>query len=527
MQINISFLARIILSIILIGVICLPGCTLPGPDPCTVEYLISKINEANSTPVTTDTIDLPAGCIYTLTEVDNKTNGNNGLPAITSPIIINGRHSTIRRDPATLEDFRLFYVSFFIQADLTLTELTLSGGYSYNPDLPNNVPSNSGGAIYNSGHLSVFKSTIRENFGREGGGIYNANTMTLSDVTIDSNQDYFGLPGGAGIYNEGVATITNTTISHNGFNPAQPADGIFNNGDLEMTNSTVSHNAGCGIDNEGELVLNHVTIAFNEGCAIASAGDLYTSNSIFAQPAGTGGCSNIIHPVFPNLDMDGTCGGLTVPIAALELDPLADNGGATQTHALRAGSVAIDMVVRECLPTDQRSVSRPQGAKCDVGAYEYVVPPAPVLNVTDTPTTIPSTTTPERKACIFIAKVNLFCRAGPGASIYSKVDSFTAGQTAPVSAQSPDGLFVYVVGPNTGVQCVVSPTAKFGTLEGDCEQLLVFTPPVPSAEPTKPEKHKLPKPTSQPGCTVRHVTGALTCEVPCPAGAVPGDACTP
>lgn len=524
MQIKLSFLVRNILLTTLIGVICLPGC-VPA-DPCTVEYLISKINEANSTPATADTIDLPAGCVYTLTKVDNQTAGNNGLPVIISPIIINGHGATIRRDLGA-EKFRLFSVSFVAQADLTLNELTLSSGYSYNPADPNDISTNSGGAVRNSGHLTVTKSTIRENSGREGGGIFNINQMTLLDVTIDSNEDYFGLPGSAGIRNNGVGVITNTTLSHNGIHLNIGADGIFNaqGGHLEVTNSTLSHNTGCGIDNEGELVLNHVTMAFNF-CGIASAGDVYTSNSIFGEGCGMGGN---VHPVFPNLSTSPGCGGPVVSFAALELQPLADNGGATKTHALGAGSVAIDFVVRDCLPTDQRGVARPQGPKCDVGAYENVPPPVPELNVTDTPTSIPANTptaTSERKACIFTAKINLFCRLGPGASRYPDVDSFTAGQSANVVAKSPDGLFIFVEGPNTGIQCAVSPTAKFGTLEGDCDQLLIFTPP-PPPEPTKTKRAKPAGPTLQLGCTVRDVTGALTCEVPCPPKAVPGNACTP
>jgi hypothetical protein len=521
---HISYMATTLLMILCI---CGPsGCNFPPPPSCEANYLIYKINEANSTPVTLDTIDLPTGCVYTLTKVDNLTNGNNGLPAITSPIIINGHGSTIQRATDALEYFRLFYVETFGQADLTLTELTLSGGYSYNPTLPNNIPSNSGGAIYNGSHLSVFKSTIRRNSGREGGGIFNMHHMTLSDVTIDSNQDYFGLPGGAGIHNRGTAILTNTTISRNGFNPAQPADGIYNHtlAHLEMTNSTISHNAGCGIDNQGggELVLNHVTMAFN-GCGIGSAGDVYASNSIFGEGCGFGQ----MHPVFPNLSPYPGCGGPVVAFAALELDPLADNGGFTKTHALRPGSVAIDMVVRECLPTDQRGIARPQGPKCDVGAYEYIVPPAPLLNATDTPTFTPTITPtptliPQPKACTFTAAVNMFCRSGPGASLYPDVDDFTAGQSAPVVGQSSDGVFVYVEGPNTNRVCTVPSAARFGALNGDCLRLPIFTPPAPP-EPTKTEEPSNPPP----GCTVRQRTGAIKCVVPCPADALPGEPCSP
>ena len=54
------------------------------------------------------------------------------------------------------------------------------------------------------------------------------------------------------------------------------------------------------------------------------------------------------------------------------LAPLADNGGFTETIALKTGSSAIDSggVNQTCPNTDQRGVTRPQGAGCDIGAYE-------------------------------------------------------------------------------------------------------------------------------------------------------------
>jgi hypothetical protein len=59
-----------------------------------------------------------------------------------------------------------------------------------------------------------------------------------------------------------------------------------------------------------------------------------------------------------------------------KLGPLAANGGFTQTHALLPGSSAIDAggVNSSCEATDQRGVSRPQGAACDIGAYEFLLP---------------------------------------------------------------------------------------------------------------------------------------------------------
>jgi hypothetical protein len=60
----------------------------------------------------------------------------------------------------------------------------------------------------------------------------------------------------------------------------------------------------------------------------------------------------------------------------LKLGELAHNGGLTETHALGAGSVAIDVIPAvdrvdtdgEPLTTDQRG--EPRDSMCDVGAFE-------------------------------------------------------------------------------------------------------------------------------------------------------------
>jgi len=58
---------------------------------------------------------------------------------------------------------------------------------------------------------------------------------------------------------------------------------------------------------------------------------------------------------------------------------LADNGGATQTHALVTDSPAIDagdnaLCSDDAINSfDQRGVSRPQGSACDIGSFEVIV----------------------------------------------------------------------------------------------------------------------------------------------------------
>ena len=74
-----------------------------------------------------------------------------------------------------------------------------------------------------------------------------------------------------------------------------------------------------------------------------------------------------------NLADDATCEfGATGDrvVADARLAPLGDNGGPTRTHALLAGSPAIDGGdPSRCLPRDQRLIDRPGGA-CDIGAFE-------------------------------------------------------------------------------------------------------------------------------------------------------------
>ena len=71
---------------------------------------------------------------------------------------------------------------------------------------------------------------------------------------------------------------------------------------------------------------------------------------------------------------DSSCSAVASDIiaAAAQIGVLANNGGPTLTHALLAGSPAIDTADSNSSPNiDQRGISRPQGAGPDIGAYEY------------------------------------------------------------------------------------------------------------------------------------------------------------
>jgi PKD repeat protein len=86
-----------------------------------------------------------------------------------------------------------------------------------------------------------------------------------------------------------------------------------------------------------------------------------------------------------NRDTDGTCPGFSqVTAAQLNLGPLLNNGGPTNTHALLSGSVAINagnqsLCTAGGITTDQRGVAR--DAICDIGSFEFVNNP-PVASFT-------------------------------------------------------------------------------------------------------------------------------------------------
>lgn len=109
-----------------------------------------------------------------------------------------------------------------------------------------------------------------------------------------------------------------------------------------------------------------------------SGGTTRLENTLVANaslPAGQD-CFGTITSAGGNLDSGTSCGFSTLTDIS-NTDPLLGsltaNGGRTSTHALLAGSPAIDAAQQSpCPATDQRLVPRPQGSGCDIGAYELL-----------------------------------------------------------------------------------------------------------------------------------------------------------
>jgi hypothetical protein len=286
--------------------------------PGDVDCLIDAINTANANGET-NTIRLTAGT-YLLTDVNNTTDGPNGLPSITSTLTIIGAGADItiiEHQASAPPALRLLHVA--ATGRLTLNRLTLQGG-----NLGLNVlsPPESGGGILNYGTVALTQCTLAQNTaGEHGGGIANFGTLTLTNSTLVDNAGgvYFGNGGGGGIANFGTLTLTNSTLVGNrvidnsgggianrgimmltncslvdNTSPYGSGGGIANSGTLTLTNSTVARNmaggflsSGGGIVNSGTLTLTNTTVVDNEniggpGGGIVNGGTLTLINSTVA-----------------------------------------------------------------------------------------------------------------------------------------------------------------------------------------------------------------------------------------------------
>jgi hypothetical protein len=316
-----------------------------------------------------DTIDIPAGT-YTLTggqlEID-KSLTLVGASARTTSLDAGGSSRVLNVDSGET---------------LHVARVTVTGGHA-----------DQGGGIFNNGTLFVDSAQVTGNtaigdamFGGQGGGIFhNGTAMTVTNSNVSGNvadgsagATFSGGQGG-GIFANDPYTLSNVTVAGNEAKPAPGASfpdgqggGIFANDVGTLTNVTIAGNVSSGAaDNAaGGIFINDETTF---------------TNSIMARNT-VGGAENdclvndTVHDGGHNLEGASDC-GLTGAGDLHNADPLlgalANNGGESDTRALGIGSPAIDTAdAAACPATDQRGIARPQGAGCDIGAFELAKPAA-------------------------------------------------------------------------------------------------------------------------------------------------------
>jgi len=297
---------------------------------------------------------------------------------IDNDVILDGEGSlTVDGD----DDHRVFSVPFGIT--VTLEGLSVTRGYA------SEQPVGDGGGIHHEGALlTLIDCTVSNNnaFSR-GGGIFSVGPSaetTLVNTAVTGNS-----PSGihaSGVYSDfsvPALTLVRSTVSGNS------GGGIIGGDPLTLVNSTVSGNTSTQPHEAAIVAIGSTTITNSTVSRNPGGPDLTLGPSANVAVVGTivdGDCSFEGNASIPsngyNIESPGdTCGfdpdgtdRVNVTVEQLNLGELADNGGPTMTHALEAGSEAINKIpASDCdVDEDQRGEPRPEtgGAMCDVGAFE-------------------------------------------------------------------------------------------------------------------------------------------------------------
>jgi predicted outer membrane repeat protein len=280
-----------------------------------------------------------------------------------------------------------------------------------------NTTDGDGGAIYTDegGDVTVIDSTVNGSTADgPGGGIFTLDgDVTVINSTVNGNR---ADDRGGAISGEADVTIINSTIARNAA-VAHVGGGVWARSDLYVANSTISNNyaegQGGGILAAGTVGLVNSTVIDNTAPVAANvgAGGLLKAFGSIIGPAKTDFNGAQVPPTETNCQVsaaesfghnfvsDGSCGlsGASDMIGALpKLGPLAANGGIGETRLPGAGSPVVDGIPSgECgfapfgdvlegeqhleglisdratlMTRDQRGISRPQGAGCDIGSVE-------------------------------------------------------------------------------------------------------------------------------------------------------------
>jgi fibronectin-binding autotransporter adhesin len=285
-----------------------------------------------------------------------------------------------------------------------------------------------GAAIYNldsSAKLRVVRSRVSANSGKANagagnaealGGIFSAGSLSLSRSTVDRNRLTANATGGfaeaeAPGATAGVVASTASTISRNagtataaGSNQAIALGGGIDAGQAMVKNSTVAGNHIAGNSGSGAATVSGGGVAIGTGASslidntvarntasgtggllVVQGGGLFGSSSttlratIIGLNSAPTGPDCYGGPVSGGHNLIGNDTGCSFTHLSTDkvnkdpkLDPLAANGGPTETILLKPTSPALNAVpTAVCpIPTDQRGVHRPQGPKCDIGAVE-------------------------------------------------------------------------------------------------------------------------------------------------------------
>jgi len=332
-------------------------------DHCSLREAIiaANINGDNNT------IIVPAGTYALTLPGANERASQTGSLDITSNIVIDGAGAGQTTIQGVSGDPVLFISGTSV---VTLQQVGITGG-------------SNGVQIQNTPHVTLLESHVYNNGLR---GVYAASTGSYPNYshTLLVNRSTISGNMGGGIYlYYSYATIENSTISGNTF-PAGNGQGggifQFYGGTVNVRNATITN--------------NHAS----SGGGILGASSFFVANSIiYGNTASTWGANcygqllsqghNMIALAQPSYchwnAAVGADGDFTTQDPLLQ--PLADNGGSTPTHALgllssilgTGNSAEPGSGGFACLASDQRGIGRDR-YNCDPGAFQTDYPPSVV-----------------------------------------------------------------------------------------------------------------------------------------------------
>lgn len=334
-----------LLGTLLLGRIAAPAATIT----------VNSTNDPGgfNTNITVATL----GATVTLRDAINAANNSGGANVITFDPSIAGQ--TLRL--TNVQDTRIGASALVISAtNLTVQGLTGNAG----------VTIDGGGTlrpfIIRVGAVVTFNDlTIANGKASDGGALENSGNLTLNRCTLSGNTStHFGGALHHG-YTAGLgqsATLANCTVVSNSATTA--GGGLYNNDMLmKLVNVTLvgnsSANGGGFFSVSANTLLTNSIVISNTAPTFPDiyvfTGQLPGANNLI----GTGGAGGLTNGVNGNLV------GVTSP----GLGALANNGGPTKTIALLAGSPAINAGLTVAgVTTDQRGATRT--APSDIGAFE-------------------------------------------------------------------------------------------------------------------------------------------------------------
>ncbi len=153
-----------------------------------------------------------------------------------------------------------------------------------------NGNSDTGGGLYNSGHLTVINTSLQNNtcanaYDTYGGGVFNVGTLNMIHTTMRTNTCAYA----GGILNDstGILNLDETQLIGNQASMGQ--GGIENRGTLTMTTSVISGTSLSGLTSSGTAYITNTQFLFNSGGGLDNSGQLTLLNSIFQGNTGVAG----------------------------------------------------------------------------------------------------------------------------------------------------------------------------------------------------------------------------------------------